>query len=435
MKRKYTAIFIFVMIMLFIPMMQQIFRVVKLDDLNGSFKKYEKPQLTYSAWVNGSFQEEGEQFINQNFGFRNFFVRLNNQIYFSLFKKAKANSVIIGTDNYLFEVKYIEAYLGKDFLGEKEIEKRVKKISEISKFLKSKGKDLVFVTAAGKGSYYPEFIPDHYYRRIKKEEGKTNLETYNKYLKKYGIHNIDFNQWFCNMKDTTEHLLFPKTGTHWSMYGSTLAADSLIKYIENLRDIKLNHIVLSDVEKSNVPRQIDNDIERGMNLLFPIKNTELSYPKLSFTDSGTSDEKIMVVSDSYYMHMYFQGVCKNAFNSGDFLYYYKQIYRGDELITNEEINLEYELENHDVFIIMSTEATRPSCDWGFTNEFYTRFVNNKLTEAEKKELEIQEYIEKIRATKKWYSNIKREAEMQNLPLDSVLRKHARYMIFVNNKKK
>lgn len=434
MKRKYTVIFIFIMIMLFIPMLQQILKVVTIDDLNGSYTEYKQPKFTYAAWKDGKFQEEEENYINQNFGFRNLFVRLNNQLYYTFFKEAKANSVIVGKNNYLFEVKYIEAYLGKDFLGKEAIEQKIKKLSAINEFLKSKGKDLIFVTAAGKGSYYPEYIPDRYYKRIKKIEGKTNLEIYNKLFKKYNINNIDFNQWFCDMKDTSSHTLFPKTGTHWSMYGSAIAADSLIRYIEKLRNIKLNHIVLSDIEKSNIPKQKDNDIEKGMNLIFPIRNTELSYPKISFTNTGTSNEKVMVVSDSYFMHMYFQGVSENAFNDGDFLYYFKRLHRGGKQIT-EPINLDYELANHDVFIIMSTEATRPSCDWNFTNDFYAKFIDSELTEKEKKELEIQDYITSIRATKKWYSQVKRQAKMMNIPLDSALRMNARYMIYVNNKQK
>jgi hypothetical protein len=43
-----------------------------------------------AGWINGDYQREKEKYFNDQFGFRNDFVRLHNQIGYSLFKKMNA---------------------------------------------------------------------------------------------------------------------------------------------------------------------------------------------------------------------------------------------------------------------------------------------------------------------------------------------------------
>ena len=81
-------------------------------------KKLKAPVFTKENWFNGKYQDTSSKYINDNFGFRNDFIRINNQRVFMLYNEARANGVIIGKDNYLYEYGYIVAALGNDYVGQ-----------------------------------------------------------------------------------------------------------------------------------------------------------------------------------------------------------------------------------------------------------------------------------------------------------------------------
>ena len=109
---------LFVFIILFLPIVQNKFNFSVVENLNGYFNSPKDPSINKTEWFSGAFQEKQEAYLNTSFGFRNTCVRLNNQLFFWLFNKANANGVIIGKSNYLYEANYINAFTGKDFLGE-----------------------------------------------------------------------------------------------------------------------------------------------------------------------------------------------------------------------------------------------------------------------------------------------------------------------------
>ena len=85
--------------------------------MKGSFTKLEDTTLTVDGWLSGNYQLTHQDYIDQNIGFRNVLVRTYNQMHYSLFDNARANQVVVGKDNYLYEENYIKAHLGRDFVG------------------------------------------------------------------------------------------------------------------------------------------------------------------------------------------------------------------------------------------------------------------------------------------------------------------------------
>ena len=85
---------------------------------------------------NISAQKKFSNYLNENFGFRNVFVRLNNELNFRLYDEINAKNVILGKDDYLFEENYILTYKGKDFIGSQQIEEKVNKLKELWRTIK-----------------------------------------------------------------------------------------------------------------------------------------------------------------------------------------------------------------------------------------------------------------------------------------------------------
>lgn len=353
--------------LLFIPLIQHKFEVVKLKPLNGSIVVPQKTYFKVKDWLSGDYQKNTEKFLNETFGFRNTFIRLNNQMAFCLFKKAKANGVVIGKENYLYEENYIKAYTGTDFIGEDSIADRMRKIKFIQDTLKSMNKSIFIVFAAGKASFYPEYIPDKYLPK----KGPTNYDTYLKYARKLKINHIDFNKYFVDHKHDSKYLLYPKYGIHWSYYGMSLAADSIIHYVEKLRNYEMNHMECKGYTMDQA-KATDYDIGDGMNLLFKLDGPIMAYPELHFgDDSLKSKPSFLVISDSFYWEMYNYGI-SSVFSNSNFWYYNKQIYPDSfekEKLTSQ-VDLKEEIKNHDVIMIMATEATLPKLGWDFVENVY-----------------------------------------------------------------
>lgn len=361
---------------LFVPLIQFKLKFVDEMPLNGSFTPLESPVLTSENWFNGTYQDQKVNFLNENFGFRNFFVRTYNQTYYSLYNQARANGVVIGKQNYLYEENYIKAYLGSDFIGNELISEQVKKIQLVSDSLKAKGIELIIVFAPGKGSFYPEYIPEKY-DLLKKSI--TNYEVYREQLSSTTIHFLDFNQWFRKMKKNAAYPLFPKTGIHWSKYGEILAADSIINYINSTRqNHQIPSIQMSKIEISSTMKDTDDDIEKGMNLLFDIKDLTMGYPAFEIVKKNENSPKVLTIADSYYWGLYFN-LSEEVFNNGQFWYYNELIY--PESFVKElkvsEIDIQKSVEENDVIMVLSTDANLSSFPFGFINQLYEKYTKSK----------------------------------------------------------
>ncbi|HEY9114980.1 MAG TPA: hypothetical protein VIN10_09770 [Bacteroidales bacterium] len=403
-----------------------------MKPLKGAITEPEKATFSFSGWFSGDYQEKEETYLNESFGFRSWFIRINNQIAFSLFNKAKANGVIIGKENYLYEDNYIKAYYGTDFIGKDSIEQRMQRLKFLQDTLGKLDKSLIMVFAAGKGSFYPEFFPEE----KKKEKGLTNYEVYVEIAKNLHLNFIDFNDYFLKNKKTSAYPLYPQFGIHWSYYGTCLAADSMIRYIEKLRNIDMPNLYWDEIEIENA-HGTDVDIADGMNTLFNPRTFKMAYPKIQFqADSGKVKPSILVIADSYYWGMYNFGI-SSLFSTSHFWFYNNQVYPESfqNPINTSQINLKEQIEQHDIIIILATEATLPGFGWGFIEDAY-KFFNGKKVESgtdDDFQKKLTEMINFIKTDRKWMETIEEKAALNNVSVDSMLVIDATWIINKENK--
>jgi len=412
-----------------IPMIQENLHLKKEHPLKGDIQLPENIEFDKEDWFSGYYQEEKEKYINTAFGFRNQFVKLNNQIAYSIFRKAKANGVIIGKETYLYEKSYIDAYTGTDFLGKDSIDHTIGRLKFISDTLSKLGKQLIVVFAAGKASFYPEYIPDKYLP----VRGPTNYSYMSEEAKKAGLNVIDFNKWFIDNKHRSKYPLYPQHGVHWSTYGTALAADSLLRKIEELRHIDVPEFAFDGVSMEP-PHDVDYDIADGMNLLFRFRSFDVAYPRmLPVKTEGKTRPKVLVISDSFYWGMYGLGIA-NCFENDHFWYYNRQVFpesSSKELLV-ENVDLGEALAKHDVFVIMATEATLRKISWGFIENaelYYKGLASKKEAPADMEyQNKVRDLVNYIRHDEKWFSDTKKRARERGVSLDSMLILEARWNI-------
>src|SRR5688572_27874255 len=348
---KYSLLTI-IMAFLFMPLMQENFNLSKVRPLQGDYLPEKDIRFTQEGWFSKKFQEQKEKHIKDHFGYHNTYVRLRNQIYFSLFNKAMANGIVIGKKNYLYEHAYIDAYYGSDFIGVDSMRKKMLMVDYVADTLRKINKSLILVFTPGKGAYYSEFIPDH----MKQQQGITNLEVVTALSKELDVPYINFHSWFIEQKNKSTYPLMARYGIHWSQYGSMVAWDSVHRYIEKIHGIDIPNLRWEKLNQ-RMAFGTDMDIENGMNLLFGLKPEIMAYPEMLMNDTiGNTKPSVLVIGDSFYWQVYGAGVSQ-LYKRSDFWYYFKSAHspRYDHGKPIEEVDIMDEIKQHDVIIVMSTD--------------------------------------------------------------------------------
>ena len=81
-------------------------------ELVGTFPDVRRPDFTIQDWLNRRFQDSASTWFSRYFGARGLFVKLGNQVNYSLFGTSYMNnqSIIIGKQNQLYEAPYVNDY-------------------------------------------------------------------------------------------------------------------------------------------------------------------------------------------------------------------------------------------------------------------------------------------------------------------------------------
>lgn len=417
---KSFLLLIIVLILLF-PAFQKKTGYIRTKPLNGYYSTSSKPSFSFSSWMKRSYQEQFRVYLEESVGFKSDFVRLYNQIDYSLFSIPHASKIVVGKSGYLFSDSYIQGYLGTDFVGKHFIREKVKNALFLQDYLwKEKGILLILVFAPGKGYYYPEYIPSRY---LESKKENTNHEYFVTECINNGVNHIDFNRWLLLMKDTSRYILYPKTGIHWSNYAAILCADSLTKYIEKKLNQRLPRIIMDSVELSKVARGEDEDIDRTMNLIWRIPTPLMAYPHFHYSnDSGCVKPKTLFVGDSFYWNWNYNDFIGKTFSSPAFWYYNQDVYPEHFKTPTNTGNLDYiaEILSRNVIILLQTNGAYGDIGYGWVDLAYDFLYPGP---SRTKEIE-----NSMRASSAWMESLTKKAGERGITTEMMMRKDAIFLM-------
>ncbi|MBU2650517.1 MAG: hypothetical protein KKA81_06255 [Bacteroidetes bacterium] len=418
------ALFLLIIILLVLPGLQKELFHIPERSLKGAVVNSEKPEFSFSGWWSGDYQDKYDKYLEDHIGFRNFLVRLNNQIDYSLFNQINAQGVTVGKEGYLYELNYIRGYLGMDFLGQEILDEKIKQIEFTSQWLKEQGTVLICAFAPGKGRFYPEYFPSPY--DTIHPAGYTNYGYYTEKLSTDSVEIIDFNALFLNWKDTSKYILYPRYGIHWSTYGVGLAIDTLIRRIESLLNKDITDFDWQEVVITDDLRYDDYDIADGMNLLCKLPCDEMAYPRFRYNEEGKYKPKILVIADSFFWQILGQGHAKRVFSGCDFWYYYSQAFHLEDGVPPvlDKAHLPEKLKEYDVVMTLYTEANLPKMANGFYEDVFY---------AVKYSDQIAKNIERIRNAPEWLAEIEKKATERGISLEDMLWLDALWLVKNANK--
>jgi len=245
-------------------------------------KLHVMPQFDLPDQSFTDYTQKLEAFLNDHFGFRKQLIRLNNDIFLSLFNKSPVKKVLIGKDGWLYirNKSILENYYGMRSYNAKQLKAWTDVYEKRRLWLDEKGIDFAFVIAPNKMTIYPEHLP-----------GSLNT----------GRHTTRLDQLVTTLKENSQvkvvdlrallkvakrfNRLYFKTDTHWNYYGAFAAYKNMLREIfPNLSPIDVS-TVSNLLEKTST---IDNDVTGD--LLHMLKGGTLQYPKLYHLENACAKE-------------------------------------------------------------------------------------------------------------------------------------------------
>ena len=415
---------------LVLPMLQNSLHIFRIRPLEGDFVMEDKPAYSKTGWYDGEFQARYNNWLEQNIGFRDLLVRINNQIDFSLFKKPHAEGVEVGRNKILYEYDYIRAYMGDDFIGEPTLDRKMRRLKYMQEYLlKNKNIRLILVLEPSKARYEPEYLPGKY------DTSARQISNYELIVQKAGEYNItflDLNQYFLKMKDSSRYLLYPQYGVHWSEYGMSLAVDTLIGFIEDTCKLDLPDIYVDEIIVSDSLRSTDYDAGKPLNLLWNLRNVPMAYPQMRYENNPDKDRpNVLAVADSYYWNIFNVYLPHNLFNNEAFWYFnslvYPEFYYGP--LYTEDLDLQAEVEKQDIILIMVTERFQFKYDWRFVDNIYELYTPEFEPDHQ------YNYENDIRMNLTLFDELARDAMESEMTLEEVIRREADFLFITENLQK
>lgn len=369
--RKVNKIILLVLILfvMLVPLIQTQFKILREPLLFGSFTKAVDTTLTLTNWFDKTYQNHKEKYLNEDFGLRNYFVKLNNQVSYSLFEEIHVGDVFRGKKNYLYSYKFYNSFSGRQYKGEAHIDSVFQALQTLNEKLNAENKKLLICFTPCKESFYPEFLPDTFLSKVKSH---SYYSAYKERLLKSNIPFLDYQAYFQKLKSTAPYPLFTQGAVHWTTYGAYIALDTLLKRVAFETSKKINLFKIKAVELSDTARYSDDDISKAFNLLQNLNSQKLAYPSVDFTYNNDScyKPKVLLIGDSFYYGLNNTWIPSRLFSKESyFLYYYRQAFahdgRPDQDVTN--LNMEKELSNTDIVILFFSIGTLDNFPYGATD--------------------------------------------------------------------
>lgn len=418
-----NILFTGILLILFLPLIQQKTGFVKLTPLTGDQTPALIPGFTLKSWSDGSFQNAYDICLEDRIGFRPWLVRMKNQIEFSLFRKANASGVIVGRKSYLFEEDYIRAYTGRDYLGDWFWNQKFRRMELVRDTLKSLGVELALILEPGKASYYPEYIPR---RDIKDALPNTNYQAILDNVEVFDIPVLDLNSLFVSRKSDSPFPHFPKGGIHWSYSAMLEAVDTLLNFADDLIQGEIPAMTIKNGDVTKALRYTDSDLVDILNLVFTPHHMAMHYPEMEFeTLPDSVKPRVLSISDSFFFNILNAGIPGKAFANEAFWYYSKAIYpeTWSEPRDTSMINIRKEVESMDLILIMITERFYYKMAWNFIEVLYKSYFPEHVQNYS------YDYQARIITDYKWFNLVVKDAEQRSISVAQGLKDHSAYQIW------
>lgn len=420
------------MVLLFLPLIQQVFQPFQIRRLDGDMVEVEMPQLHFDTYKNQSFQAQLEKYVSQHFGFHQPIIRLYNQ-YLWMFRKTYAFDVTIGKDKWLYpkkcvqdhyrQVSYEAENVNDDASLKMKLDKDIERLKKVQNMLDQRGTKMFLLICPAKDVIYPEYLPTT--SDYVMGDALRAVEYVPNALAEHGINYVDMCDWFLKIKDTVSYPLFPKRAMHWSDIACIHAADSVIRYMEQLTGKNMPNLKIGPMYP-DVTVYPDGDLEQSMNLLWDIRPPFQNYYAKVETDADSTAQKLnlLTIGDSFFKNWNYTLPMKDIFNFYPYYYYYSTVYFDPNHDKVSQVNLLEELERADIVMLSYSATQLYEINRGFISQAMVQLSANSPQDLDGILAEIKQ---SMMADETWMETLKEKAKNQGKTLEEVMDEDALYL--------
>jgi hypothetical protein len=179
------------------------------------------PALQNNGKWNLDWLSEAGEYFEDHFAFRQYLVTADSEVQSRVFGVSNMDTVINGTDGWLYYSATLEDYLGENTMSDRGIFNIAHNISLMEQYVESQGSEFLFTIAPNKNSLYGEDMPYYDQKIVSTERNQTLLEPI---LEEQNVSYVDLFSLF----EAEDEILYLKRDSHWNQKGAVLAYNALL---------------------------------------------------------------------------------------------------------------------------------------------------------------------------------------------------------------
>ena len=218
------------------------------------------PSLVTDSGLNIDYLSELGDYFEDHFAFRNEMVGINAHLH-SLIDSSSQESVILGSDDWLYFKNTIDDYQGTNTLSDRSLYNIAHNLFLMQGMCEAMGSEFYYVVSPNKNTLYSENMPYYY---VEGEQG--NLDLLIPYLEKEGVNYIDLQSAF----EKEDEVLYLKTDSHWNNKGAVLAYNTILDAL----DVEHDDLSNTDYE---IRKDYVGDLDKMLYASYPILEEQYYY--------------------------------------------------------------------------------------------------------------------------------------------------------------
>lgn len=426
-------LFVSTVVILSILFIQTTWHPFEYLKLKNDTKDHEKPVLTFKNYCDGTFQQQVDDYLRENYATRAVCIRTHNQYRYDFYNKETCNSFFFpGKDNWMFYRPGVLDYYGleapKFYHTNDELKQYfdnlLDDLNELRGILKNEyGIELLSFVAPDKPFIYPEHLPDM--------ERDTSVlhgaSYYSERAKEIGFPNINMIPWYAKIADTSSRNLFMPMDSHWT-FAAVYGYDSLFRYMDSLNDFGIPRMKINGIsEKPYIGRQDD---EATLNLLFKVPNDTPQYTAdvSIISDSTNRKPRVLFIGDSFIFAFEYMPVKRDLISYYENWFYYNIVYKGfdKKQYSINDINHLRSVLNVDYVVLYYV-----GYQWYTQIKSFTTDILPSIKDPEQVKLALM--MNKIENDPEWMKLIVEKAEQNGVSVEKMLEIDAKWIIENENK--
>lgn len=193
----------------------------KTDTTTENKRLAEMPEIKEDGQFNKDYLSELGTYFNDHFAFRNYLVDADSRIQSGVFGESNVETVLVGTDDWLYYTATIDNYLGQNRMTERTVNNCVHNMKLLQDYIESQGAKFVLAVPPNKNSLYGENMPYYYGHKV--SDG-SDMDVMSEKFVDAGVNYVDLYDILSEQKDT----MYLKRDSHWNNMGALLAYNGIL---------------------------------------------------------------------------------------------------------------------------------------------------------------------------------------------------------------